>query len=483
MNRLQLIAKNIGILFLSQIVTIILSFLYIIYMARYLGTSGFGILSFALAFSGIFVIIVDLGLSMLTVREVSRDKSLAGKYLGNTILLKIILAILMLFLILLVVKIVNYPQETVNVVYLIGFALIFGSFSSIFNSIFQAYEKMEYQSYGQIITSFLMLLGVLIAIYLELGLYAFASIYFIVNLIVLIYSLFICSWKFVLPKIEIDTEFWKLIIFEALPFGLTSIFVVIYYYVDTVMLSILIPNSNSIIGWYSAAYRLVTPLTFIPGIFFTSVFPVMSNFYGKSETSLKFAFERSIKYMLILGIPIATGITILANKIILLIYGQTYFPSVIALQILIWTVPLIFIDSAFAYLFSSMNKQATVAKIMGIVALFNILVNIILIPLYSYIGASIVTLASDLITLILMIFVLSDTQFKVQLIHLKDVWKVVVSSLAMLIPLMLLNNLNILIIILISSLVYVVAFLLLKGLDEEDIKIIKNIIPQKINRK
>lgn len=130
-----------------------------------------------------------------------------------------------------------------------------------------------------------------------------------------------------------------------------------------------------------------------------------------------------------------------------------------------------------------MNKQATVAKIMGIVAFFNILANIILIPIYSYIGACIVTLASDMITLILMIFVLLNTQFKVPLTHLKDIWKVFISSLAMLIPLILLNDLNILIIILISSLVYGVTFLSLKGLDEKDIKIIKNIIPQKINRK
>jgi len=479
MNKLQIIAKNIGILLLSQIITLILGFLYIIYIARYLGTSGFGILSFALAFTGIFVILVDLGLNMLTVREVSRDKSLAGKYLGNTITLKIILALFTLSLIFLVVNIVKYPQETVNVVYLIGFSLIFGSFSGIFNSIFQAYEKMEYQSYGQIINSFLMFAGVLIAIYLGLDLYAFASIYFIVSIIVLIYSFVICSWKFVLPKIEIDLNFWKLIILEALPFGLTSIFVLIYYYIDTVMISIIIPNFNAIIGWYSAAYRIVMPLSFIPAIFFSSVFPVMANFYGTSEQSLNFAFEKSIKYMVIFGIPIATLITILANKIILLIYGESYFPSVIALQILIWTVPLIFIDSAFAYLFSSMNKQVTVAKIMAIVALFNILLNIILIPIYSYIGASFVTLASDLITLPLMMFVLSKTQFKVPFKILKDVTKVFIASIIMLIPLIILNDLNIFIIILISSLVYVATFLSLKGLDDEDIKIIKNIIPKK----
>ena len=269
MNRFQLIAKNIGFLLLSQIITLILGFVYIIYIARYLGTAGFGILSFAIAFTGIFVVLVDLGLNMLTVREVSRDKSLAGKYLGNTIVIKLILAVFMLSLIFLVVNIVfKYPQETVNVVYLMGFSVIFGSFSGIFYSIFQANEKMEYLSYGQIIYSFLMFAGVLIAIYYGLGIYAFASVYLAVSVVVLIYSVFVCSWKFALPKFEIDLNFWKLIIIEALPFALTSIFVLIYYYIDTVMLSILIHNSNSIIGWYSAAYRIVMPLSFIPAIFF-----------------------------------------------------------------------------------------------------------------------------------------------------------------------------------------------------------------------
>ena len=479
MNRFQLIAKNIGILLLSQIITLILGFLYIVYIARYLGTSGFGILSFAIAFTGIFVVLVDLGLNMLTVREVSRDKSLAGKYLGNTIAIKIILALITLSLIFLVVNIVKYPQETVNVVYLIGFSVIFRSFSGIFYSIFQANEKMEYQSYGQIINSFLMFTGVLIVGYYGLGLYAFASVYFAVSVVVFIYSFFICCWKFALPKLEINLSFWRFIIIEALPFAFTSIFVLIYYYMDTVMLSILIPNSNSIIGWYSAAYRIVMPLSFIPAIFFTSVFPVMANFYEKSENSLKFAFERSIKYMVIFGIPIATGISLLAGKIVLLVYGISYFPSVIALQILIWSVPLIFIDSAFAYLFSSMNKQATVAKIMGIVAFFNIFLNIILIPFYSYIGASIVMVCSDLITLTLMMFVLSNTQFKVPFGLLKDVIKVFISSMVMIIPIILLNHLNLIIIILISSLVYVTIFISLRGLDDEDKKIIENILPSK----
>ena len=83
MNTVQRIAKNTGVLLASQIVSYIFGFFFVMYTARYLGAEGFGVLSFALAFTGIFGVFADLGLRQLTVREVARDKSLAGKYLGN----------------------------------------------------------------------------------------------------------------------------------------------------------------------------------------------------------------------------------------------------------------------------------------------------------------------------------------------------------------------------------------------------------------
>ena len=83
MNTVQRIAKNTGVLLISQIIGRVLSFFYIMYTARYLGAEGFGILSFALAFTGIFGVFADLGLSTLTIREVVRDKSSANKYIEN----------------------------------------------------------------------------------------------------------------------------------------------------------------------------------------------------------------------------------------------------------------------------------------------------------------------------------------------------------------------------------------------------------------
>jgi O-antigen/teichoic acid export membrane protein len=87
MNTVQRIAKNTGVLLASQIASYIFGFFFIMYTARYLGAEGFGILSFALAFTGIFCVFSDLGLSILTIRGVARDKSLAGQILSSALML------------------------------------------------------------------------------------------------------------------------------------------------------------------------------------------------------------------------------------------------------------------------------------------------------------------------------------------------------------------------------------------------------------
>ena len=79
MNTVQRIAKNTGVLLASQVVSYMLGFFFVMYTARYLGAGGFGVLSFALAFTGIFGVFADLGLRQLTVREVARGESLEGR--------------------------------------------------------------------------------------------------------------------------------------------------------------------------------------------------------------------------------------------------------------------------------------------------------------------------------------------------------------------------------------------------------------------
>ena len=283
----------------------------------------------------------------------------------------------------------NYPQYTIEVVIIVLLAFIINGITGIFNSIFQAREKIIFQSIGQIIGSLLLFIGVLLGIYYKFEILGFAFIFLFSSVIVLIFSFIICYWKFFLPKMKFNWDFSKSALKISLPFGLTGISGMLYTNIDSVMLSFL--QGNEVVGLYNAAYRLTLALLFIPGVINITIYPSMSRFHISSKNSLKLINETYFKIMIIIGIPIGFGVTILAKKIIILIFGIEYLGSVIALQILIWTIVFTFTGATFIRLFEATNRQLIIAKISAVCLVANILLNLILIPKFSYIGACIAT--------------------------------------------------------------------------------------------
>jgi len=471
MNSGRSIAKNIGVLTFAQIVSFLFGFFCVMYTSRYLGVEGFGILSFALAFTGILGVFSEFGLNTLTVREVARNNSLARKYVGNIIIIKSILYIVFFGVIALSINILKYPEQTVKVVYIIALSTVFNSAGSIFNSIFQAFEKMEYVSIGTIVNSLLIFAGILFAIYQKYDIITFASIYFFASLIVLIYSYFVFSWKFFVPNVELDFGFCKSVMQQSWPFFLSAIVDIVAFKVDMIMIEIM--KGNISVGYYSAAYKLLEALMFIPGIFAASIYPAISKFFISSPESLKMVYQKGFKYLLILAFPIAVGTTLLANKIIFLIYKGEFVQSIFALQILIWTVPLIFLSSLLGILLASINRQALAFKINFIGMLLNICMNLVLIPKYNFIGSSLATVITSLISLILCYHFISKYIFKLSLYKL--ITKILISNLVMSLFIIYLVDINLPLLICISIVIYFTMLFISGILSKEDLELLKQI--------
>ena len=472
MNTVRRIAKNTLVLLVAQIVSMGLGFFYIMYTARYLGAEGFGVLSFALAFTGILGVFTDLGLSQLTVREIARNKKLADKYIGNIIPIKLFLIPLTLFLIVFFINLLGYPKNTILVVYIISISIILNSFVQTFKSIYQAYEKMEYISFFNILNSFLLLVGVVIAINQQFDVIGFAALYLIASLIALILNIFVIYRRFIDFSFSLDVQFWKLIIKESLPFGLSSIFVVIYFYIDSVMLSLL--KGDEVVGWYNASYKLVFILLFIPGVYFSSIYPVMSKLYVSSKESLKFMYSTSMKYMLVIGFMIGISTVILADNIIILIFGSEYQPSIIALQILIWAVFFSFLAHAPMYTLNSINRQIVYTKVVFIGVIVNIILNSILIPRYSLIGASAATVFTEFLGFFLLYYLVKKhTGYELEN---ENISKIIVTVLIFIISYLLINLfVDKMISIGLSFLLFCGSIYILKVVSDKDLILIKNI--------
>ncbi|NMO09461.1 flippase [Methanobacterium subterraneum] len=471
MSTIRRVVKNTILLFSSTILSYILLFFVNMYTARYLGVEGFGNLSLAFALSGIFVVFMDLGLSTLLVREVARDKSLSNKYLGSITVIKLILSLISFGIIILLVNLIHYPEEISTVIYLIIVSTIIGSFTSLFYSLFQAYEKMEYQSIGTILNSILLLSFIIFIIDTDGNIITFAQVYILVNLISLVYCFVVIKRNFMPLKLEIDFNFWKTVIITALPLSLSLIFSVIGFRIDSVLLSTI--NGNLAVGYYTAPYRLIEVLIFVPSVFSSAIYPVMSNFYVSSRQTLENSYEKSIKYMIIISLPIAVGVTLLADKIIILVYGYGFIPSILTLQILIWVVPLIFLTYIYGTFLVSINKQNMSLKITFIAMIINIVLNLLLLPSFSYLAASLITVITEIIALILCYYYLSKLLIKINI--LKLFVKPSLGSLIMGLLIIFLKT-NLVVLIILSSLLYLTLLIILKTFDKEDIDLFKQFV-------
>lgn len=473
MNTVQRIAKNTVILFSSQIVACILGFFYSIYMARYLGPGSFGILSFATALILIFGVVGDLGLSTLLTRELSKDKSLERRYIGNFIPMKIILAILSYSLLVLSVILLGYSPEILNVIYIMGLYMVTNGLLQLFYGVFQSYEKLEYQSINLLVNNMLILLMVMFGIAHGFDVSWFALAYFVAGLTVLVLSLIIFLWKYRSLKMDFNLSFWKKSLLIALPLSIVLIFSIISVRVDIVLLELL--KGSTEVGWYNASYRLIDFLMFIPIVYTGAIFPVLSNFHVSSLKSLKVMYEKSFKYLILISLPISAAITILAPQIILMLYQTSYYQSILSLQILIWSIPFLFLMSVSGTIFVSINKAKTMVKITFITMVFNILLNLVLIPMYGYIGASIMTVLTGIMGCVFCFYYLYRFIHRIQLKSL--ILKPLCATSIMSIFLLYVHT-NLFISIIVASVLYLILLILFKTFKKDDLEIVMELIPQ-----
>ncbi len=472
MNQVKSIFKNTSWLTISQVITSICAFLWTIIIARYLGVSDYGIVSFAISFTSLVGIVMDLGMSTYITREIAKNRNSVNKYFNNIFIFKLILAIILFFISGLILYLLGYPQWTILITLLFTIELIFMSMTVFLNGVFQAFEEVKYQAIGSILNSSLLLIGILITLGFDLGVVAIALSYTLSYFIYFSYILLKYIQTFSFPKFEIDVKFIKRVLIESIPFGLTNFFYTIYFSIDIVMLSYI--SGDYATGLYKSAYNIITVFTTFFVVYQAVIFPVMSKFFKESQNLIKISYELSIKYLLLIIIPISAIIFFYARPIVDLIYSNQYSLASTPVQILIWTVLFLFINGAASVLLNAINQEKTVTKIYIIAALFNVCLNLILIPVYSYDGAAIATVISEILITILTLYFISKTNYKPDLSLLKSVIKLVICGIILII---ILYNIKVslYLAIPIGLAVYLLSLFLTKSIDEQDKYIIKEL--------
>jgi len=407
-EKLGKITENTFYLTVAYIFQKILAFIYFTLLARFLGASQVGQYVFALSFTTIFSVFIDFGLSPVLTREIAKNKEKASNYLSNVVSLKIFFSLIIYFLVFVLINLLNYPFTTRLLVYLAGLVMVLDSFTLSFYAVLRGFQTLKYEAIGTMVYQIIVVSLGGIFLLLKFPLFSFILVIVSASLFNFLFSFFILYKN---KKVKIHFSLNKKIIsflFKiALPFAIAGIFIRIYSYIDSVLLSKL--AGSTAVGLYSVAYKLTFAFQFIPAAFGASIFPAFSYFYAYSKEKLQQTFEKAVRYLVMLALPLTGGIFVLADKFILTLYGQEYFPSIIPLRILICVLIFVFLNYPLGSILNACDKQGINTRNIGLAMVINVVLNFVLIPRYSFIGSSIAALVSYSFLTFISIFYVTKT--------------------------------------------------------------------------
>lgn len=457
---------------LSEMIGFGLHFVVTVLIARYLGTEGFGKYSFMLAFVWVFQLIADLGLSKIMVREISVNKDTLEYQVGVTKSLIWILSLVVFALIVITVNMINCETNLRNAIYIMGLAVIATVHAVGYSSVFRAMEEMEYNGIGFVTHKVILLTLTGAVIYFKGGLVEIALVNLVSNILLWFGYYLAVTFKYSRPRMIVDVQAWRYFIFESLPIGVASILRKISLQVDILILAAI--ASPSAVGLFSAPYKIVQALSILPETLTIALFPHLSRLAQCSYRGLFDVYEKNLKFMCLLSVPIVMILSVLSQDIILLIYGDRFANAHLALLVLSFSLIFLFQTSQFVYLFSALGKQRmfTVCSLGGLVV--NIVLDLLLIPRFDFIGASMGTLVAEMSLFGIGVYFIKATDKKTS--FLRASWKSLLSGILMAMVLYQFKGSSLPWMvsgIVVSSVVYVISVLVLRVFSESEMTTIR----------
>ncbi|MBI2140926.1 flippase [Candidatus Woesearchaeota archaeon] len=479
----EIVIGNTGFLFVGEVTTRALSLLLVFAIARYLGNIGLGAYAFAFAFIDLILNFIDLGIPMYINREMAKNRALASSYLSNVLGLRLMMAPLALAIGTLAATaafFLNFiTPETllITVMATVGMALNFAT--EPFRSVFMSHEKGSYYS-GLLIFERLLFTGaglwLLVSGY---GLKYVILAYIVSQLAAFATNAYIVRKKFFSFAPRFDKAVVLHIVRNSMQFWAAGFLRMVYQRADTIMLSAM--QGFAATGWYGAAYKITEALRLIPLVIVTASFPTMSRLHAQAKGSVKALYEKTFYYLLVAAIPSAIGLTLIADRVILLFYGPGFTASITVLRLLIWAEALIFLHYLMGFLMNAINKQHIFTGVTAAYAGVNIALNLFLIPKYSYIGAAAAAVATQLIAVVMLYYYCTKNGYGLSLPRL--LYKPLIAAAAMAAVITSLKQLHLLMVVPIAAAAYFSVLAMLKGIGKDELNLTKTMLGRITGRK
>lgn len=463
------IAKNTSYFTLALILQKAISFTYFTLYARALGPEDLGKYYFALSFTTIFSIGLDLGVTNLLTREVAKNSDKARTYLSGAIGLKLCLAALTIAFLLLGMRLGHYSALVNSLILISVLSMLMDSFTTLLFAVSRALHNLKYESVNAVLAQLVTLLVSLPILYFNYGLVALMWAQVASSAFALLYAviMIVKRWHLSL-KPSFNAPWVKSLLLLSLPFGVYVIAQRFYTYIDSVILFRFL--GERAVGIYQVPFRITTAFQFLPIAFIASLYPALSSYWKNNREQLEITFERAMNYSFILALPLTVGLASVAAPVVG-IFKSGFSEAVLPLQVSSLTILFMFLNFPVGALLNACDRQKANTTSMIVTAVACAVLNLILIPLFGVMGAVYTAVLSSFLLFI-------QNWLKSRAIIKKKSGRIYLlaakalpASLIMGAAIYFLNSwFNILIVVVLSAVIYFICLLLFGAIKPADLK-------------
>ncbi len=457
--------RNTTIVLTAKVVARLIALVTVLYMIRKLGQVQYGTFALLVNLTAIVSVVLDLGFNVLFVREGSRDHSQIQRYLRNVMSVRLVMS--GISLVLLAALVIPFG---LGALLLPGFVLmVLTSYSTLLRNGLYAVQQLGYEAVAVVIESAVLLVlilyggltnqGVVYYVWAYAIQYAFSCVYF--SIVLAVKRIALVGLQFEAPLLR--EWFWK-----GLPFALTFVLTILYFRIDQPLIAAFKGLGQA--GLYAAAYKPIESLLFVPITFLSIVFPVLSVYYRERRADLLEAVSRFYKGLLLMGWPVSMGIFVLAHPLTPLLLGRGFLASEPALRVLALALGIAFVNNAFIGALNASDHQSSFTWAAGWSVVANLALNLALIPLFGYQGASWATVLTELVLGAAGWILTARYVGRIPVLQLS--WRILLAGVIMgaaIYPLSSLEGIKVAIPIVAGAVVYAAFVLLLRALSDEEI--------------
>ncbi len=379
----QRLSQNTLALLLSNGGSAILSFMLSVLIGRLSGESGLGIYASTLAWIFPLSLVTEFGLGTLITRDIAQNSENAHAYLRASVIARLLIGGLLMAVVWIIAPFLSQDTPVITGLRLSSPLIVILPFYSSFTAIFRARERMRpiaWLNLGMLISQ-VILTG--LAIYIGGDILAILAVNVITSAGQLVAAWVVYKrWFYQASKTKISVV---PLLRASTPFAIAAVLAAVQSRIIIILLEQY--TSTVDVGYFAAASRFIEAGRMLPHAFFDALFPLLAGL-ATNPARLNQMFRRVIIGLMVFGILFGIGISLVADPLISLSYGERFSPAIAILMVLAWSLLPMLLKGGRTLFWYAKGQEQYVNVVTGIVIVFQIMIAFWFIPAYGASGAA-----------------------------------------------------------------------------------------------